>query len=268
MNRKKYLFIVVIGSLLLVSLFVAGSAYASTGCFTDTNGHPVEVHICWLKDNGIAKALAGGTFKPNNNVTRAQLATFLFRANNVPPKVGAIQISSGFSNWQKFHSADPISYSNYANGTYLRSTSVGTYTMVLQPDLPVVLYGRSLKLVGVEICYGAATGNFMSEVRLRTTTQSAGLASSTLSYSDGVDRTDTACRYYVISTPVVMTAEMGAEIFVDLTWTTANTDFGFGRATFVLAPTETIAAAVSDSYDGNNTTTLQEGGSGPEDQRP
>ena len=267
MNRKTFLFVVVIGSLLLVSMFIAGQAFASTGCFTDTNGHPLEVHICWLKDNGIVSAFADGTFRPNNNVTRAQLASFLFRANNVPPKTGAILVSSGFSNWQNFYSTDPISYSNFANGTYVKSSVANTYTLLLQPDLPVVLYGRSLKLVGAEICYQAQAGNFLSEVRLRTYTHSTNLASTNLSFMDANDRSDTACRYYVISTPVVMTAEMGASIYVDVTWTSANTEFGFGRTTFVFAPTETKAASVADSFSGDNLTILQPGGSGPEDQR-
>lgn len=267
MNRRTFLFVVVAGFLLLASMFLAGQAFASTGCFTDTNGHPLEVHICWLKDNGIVNAFADGTYRPNNTVNRGQLATFLYRANNVPPKTGAILVSSGFSNWQKFISTDPISYSNYSNGSYLSSSSVGTYTLLLQPDLPVVLYGRSLKLIGAEICYEAKAGNFLSEVRLRTYTHSVDLASTSLAYSDTTNRADTACRYYVLSTPVVMTAEMGASIYVDVAWTTANTDFGFGRATFVFAPTETKAAAVADSFSGENPTILQSGGSGPEDQR-
>lgn len=45
--------------MLLVGAFSVGKAYASTGCFTDTVGHPFETYICWMKDNGITGGSGG-----------------------------------------------------------------------------------------------------------------------------------------------------------------------------------------------------------------
>ncbi len=226
-------------------LFWAGTAYAATGCFNDTNGHWAETYICWMKDNGITSGTGGGNYSPEAFVTRAQMAVFMQRIINVPPETGDILISSGFSKWQKFYSTDPISFANFANGTFLRPSNAGTFTIINQPDIPVVLYGKNLQFAGVEICYQTEGGNYLSEVRVRTYSQSTNLASSTVRHFDSTDRTDTACRYYVLSTPVVMTAETGVEIFLDVVWTIANTDFGFGRTTFVFQPTNTNAVSVN-----------------------
>ncbi len=57
----------------LVVVFVP-RASAATGCFPDTNGHWAEEFICWMKDNGIVGGYPDGTFKPENNVTRAELS--------------------------------------------------------------------------------------------------------------------------------------------------------------------------------------------------
>ncbi|MEJ5223811.1 MAG: hypothetical protein WHV44_05090, partial [Anaerolineales bacterium] len=190
-------------------------------------------------------------------VTRAQMAVFMQRASNVPPAVGEIVVSAGFSGWEPVLPTYSLAYYNYATGTYIRAPSAGTYTLVSQPDLPVVLYGKSLQLVGVEICYEASPGNYLNEVRLRTYTHVSGLGSSNLRFTDSTDRTDTACRYYVISpSPIVMTAEMGAEIFVDVTWTAGITDFGFGRVSYVFQPTGTTAVTVS-SLGNENVSTLE-----------
>ncbi len=54
-----------------------GQAYATTGCFTDTNGHWAETFICWMKDNGITTGIGGGNYGPEDNVTRAQMAVFM-----------------------------------------------------------------------------------------------------------------------------------------------------------------------------------------------
>lgn len=226
-------------------LFWTGTVYASTGCFNDTNGHWAETFICWMKDNNITSGTGGGNYSPEDFVTRAQMAVFMNKANGVPPQTGDILISSGFGGWQSFYSSDPISSSNFANGTYLESSSVGTFTFVNQPDVPVILYGKSLNFAGVEVCYQTATGNYMSEIRVRTYTHVTNLASSNLRYSDSTDRSDTACRYYAFATPVLMTSEMGVEIFLDVTWTTANTEFGFGRLTYVFQPTSTTAVGAS-----------------------
>lgn len=71
-----YLLSALAGALLLAA-FTLGQVSATTGCFPDTNGHWAETFICWLKDYGITSGYPDGTYKPNNNVTRAEMAVFL-----------------------------------------------------------------------------------------------------------------------------------------------------------------------------------------------
>jgi len=64
----------VMSALLLVQV---SSVSASTGCFPDTNGHWAEIFICWLSDNGIAGGYPDGTYRPENPITRAEMAVML-----------------------------------------------------------------------------------------------------------------------------------------------------------------------------------------------
>jgi len=50
---------------------------AATGCFPDTNGHWAEEFICWLSEKGITSGYPDGTYRPENRVTRAEMAVFL-----------------------------------------------------------------------------------------------------------------------------------------------------------------------------------------------
>ena len=78
MKYKNLLLIGTIMASLFVSLSLAvGNAYATTGCFTDTNGHWAETFICWMKDNGITTGTGSGNYSPEANVTRAQMAVFM-----------------------------------------------------------------------------------------------------------------------------------------------------------------------------------------------
>ena len=75
-----------------------GNAYASTGCFNDTNGHWAETFICWMKDNGITTGTGGGNYSPEGNVTRAQMAVFMAKQAEIPPSTGTTLVNAGFQN--------------------------------------------------------------------------------------------------------------------------------------------------------------------------
>jgi hypothetical protein len=258
---------------LIIAALWAGNTYAATGCFPDTSGHWAETFICWMKDNGVTSGYADGTYRPENNVTRAEMAIFLqkifnladssaqARANtaetnaknyadslvNVPPSTGNILLNIGFSNWSAFQSIDPVTYSYFATGAFFRRTSAGTTSFVLHPDIPVVLYGKSLSLIGVELCYQTAAGNVLTWVRLRTYNHASSVSSaSVLRFSDTTERNDNACRYYMLPTPIVTTPEFGVGLGVDVYWSVANTNFAFGRTTFVFQPTDIAAANVNN----------------------
>ncbi|MCL5734078.1 MAG: S-layer homology domain-containing protein [Actinobacteria bacterium] len=57
-----------------------GAAYAADALpFTDIAGHPAQQAIVNVAARGIIKGYPDGTFRPNDPVTRAQVATFLDR---------------------------------------------------------------------------------------------------------------------------------------------------------------------------------------------
>jgi hypothetical protein len=231
---------------LLAAAFVAGTAYASTGCFPDTNGHWAETFICWLKDNGITSGYPDGTYKPGNAVTRAEMAVFLKKASDVPPSTGDMLVNAGFSRWQPYSSTyTSISYNNFAAGTEFRSSVASLFSFGIQPDIPTTLYGKSLALVGVELCYRTGSGNRISNVRVRTATHANEPSSSIVSFSDPTVRTDAACRYYLLSTPLTLTPETVVSLYLDVEWTAANTPVVLGRTTFVLRPTGIAAPNLS-----------------------
>jgi YVTN family beta-propeller protein len=65
-----------------------GSSYTpppvSGGSFTDVAGHWAEAWIEQLAEEGITSGYPDGTYRPNNNVTRAEMAVFLVRTFNLP----------------------------------------------------------------------------------------------------------------------------------------------------------------------------------------
>lgn len=230
---------------LLLAAFSVGRVSASTGCFNDTNGHWAETFICWMSDNGITGGYPDGGYHPNSNVTRAEMAVFMKAQADVPPSKGQILVSTGMANWRPFSSADNLTFTYFSSTTAVRKATVGANYITIHPDLTTVLYGRSLNLVGVEFCYDASVDAVFSGMEINTTEHSTGPGTRTLQFSDNTDRTDAACRLYTLTTPATLTAEMGVSFYALIDWKVASTDFFVGRTTFILAPTETIAAQPS-----------------------
>lgn len=245
MKHRFHPFIPTLLVALLLAAFSVGRVSASTGCFNDTNGDFAEAFICWMKDNSISGGFPDGSYRPNNNVTRREMAIFLKAQADVPPAKGQILVNSGFGNWKPFKSTDPLVFENFSSLTRIKRTSTGSNFISIHPDLATVLYGRSLSLTGVEFCYDASADAVLSTVEINTYTHSVDTGFRTLQFNDGTDRTDAACRLYTLATPVTLTTEMGVNLFVEVNWAVASAAFDVGRATFIFAPTETIAAAPS-----------------------
>lgn len=240
MKRK-----ILLGAAVLVfvlTAFYAGNAYASTGCFLDTIGHPFETFICWMKDNGISGGIGSGNYGPNLSVTRGQMAVFLKKTSDL--QSGLILVSSSPGDWKPFSSGDNLSYSYFSSSTYVTKTAAGSNFLSLHPSIPTILYGRSLELVGVEFCYTAQPNAYVSYVEINKVDGSAGTGSREMLFSDSTDRADSACRYYVLSSPEVLTANDAINFFVQGVWVT-STNLNLGRTTFVLRTTDTVAAPPS-----------------------
>jgi len=252
--------------ILVASAFMVGTAYAATGCFTDTNGHPFETAICWLKQNGI---VGGTTFKPNDAATRATVAQWLFKQAQIPPTKGAILVTPGNSSWEKFTSTDNVTFTNYSNSTFIQKSSTGSSFVTLQPSVPTVLYGRSLQFLGVEFCNTASANAFLDYVEINTFTASTGAGTRSQRFTDSTNRTDSACRYYVLPTPVTLTADDGVNIYVQVNWIMANSQFILARTTFVFQATGTKEPPFfSDSADAVILTESTGAGEDPSTEAP
>lgn len=226
----------------VLTAFYAGNAYAATGCFPDTNGHWAETFICWMKDGGITSGFGDGTYRPENNVTRAEMAVFITRSAEIPPSTGDILVSAGFGNWHPFNSTDPLSYTYFSSQTQVTRSASGSSFLSVNPDIPPVLYGRSLLFKGVVFCYDTFASTALNYVEINTYSHTTGSLGRNLRFSDPTTRTGNACRTYTLSSPVVLGPNDGVNFFIQVNWTAASTQFAIGRTTFIFAPTTTVAA--------------------------
>lgn len=232
---------------MLLAVFVAmsfgvGQAYATTGCFLDTVGHPFETFICWMKDNGITNGSGGGNYSPNDPVTRGQMAVFMQRQAEIPPSTGNILISAGFGNWHPFNSSDPLSYTNFSSQTQVSRSSAGSSFLSVNPDVPTVLYGRSLSFKGVQFCFDTFASTTLNYVEINTYTHTTGSIGRNLRFSDPTARTGNKCLLYTLASPVVLGPNDGVNFFIQVNWGVASSQFAIGRTTFIFVPTSTVAA--------------------------
>jgi len=246
MKNKNFLLLgILIVSLIIPLIFGVRNVYATTGCFLDTVGNWAEPFICWLKDNGISSGTGGGNYSPNNNITRAEMAVMLQKQAEVPPSTGDIYISAGFGNWHPFNSTDPLSYTYYSNQTQVARSSAGSSFLSVNPDLPTVLYGKSLSFKGVQFCFDTFASTTLNYVEINTYSHTTGSLGRNLRFSDPTARTGNHCQLYMLASPVSLTANDGVNFFIQVNWAVASSQFAIGRTTFILAPTATTAVAPS-----------------------
>ncbi len=230
--------LVLIGTL-LASLFISlgsgvGKAHATTGCFTDTIGHPFETFICWMLDNGITSGTAPGIYSPNANVTRGQMAVFMQRQAEIPPSTGPIYVNAGLSNWVK--TGGGTHYSEYyTDYTHLRAPGAGVYGFQISPDLPATLYGRQLRAHSVKLCYDAAPGAILSGVYFRHFTGGS-VPFVFNEIVDLADQTDAACREYVFPSDGSLWGSDHISLYISIDFAGAADVFKIGATTFTLMP--------------------------------
>ncbi|MEX2102844.1 MAG: hypothetical protein WD805_02685 [Gaiellaceae bacterium] len=112
--------------------------------------------------------------------------------------------------------------------------------------MPVGLYGKRLRLLGVELCYHATSVPVeIDAVQLRVRTHdvnAAGVVANEV--VDETTRDDEACRVYAFTTPPTLTHEQSVMLLVRLDFGAAA-QFRIARTTFVLEPTSENATAPS-----------------------
>jgi len=271
--KRKSLFVLSVLVTLILTVFVVSTASAATGCFTETNGHWAETFICWIKDNGITSGTAPGIYSPEANVTRAQMAVFLQKVDELAVaqanaadvtnlaaakaytdtslSTGQIQVVMAPTEWNN-HPTNPHTFtvSKFFNYTkiFWSGGVAGLDFFMGQPTLPVALHGRKMSLAGTEVCYDAAQDSaFVSDIKVYIYKQSTAPGTETFvtPVSDATDRHTAACVNYTF-TPVTLTGEdlVFVQVIGDFTCGLCN-QLRLGRVTFVLQSTATPADALS-----------------------
>ncbi len=75
---------------IIVSSLMGWPEVALAGRFIDTSGHWAETYIEALSSSGVINGFPDGSFRPNQPVTRAQFATIIGNAFQLPTSVGSV----------------------------------------------------------------------------------------------------------------------------------------------------------------------------------
>jgi hypothetical protein len=90
--RRRTVFVSILVVLLIVPLAAYGGSVFDDVADTDTHAKGIE----WMKTVGVTLGCGNNNYCPNNNVTRAQMASFMYRLSGndplVPPSVNADKV--------------------------------------------------------------------------------------------------------------------------------------------------------------------------------
>jgi len=214
--------------------FTLVDAYASTGCFTDTNGHPFETYICWLYDHGITTGYGDGTFKPSNPITRGEMAVFLSRVITK----GDIYINTGPGAWVP-NASTPNAYVNYFYGwSQLATTAAGTKSFFISPSVPSSLYDTEMRIKGVKFCYDATDPDAsITNLYLVHVAYSGSGMMVYNSATDGTVRNDVGCATLYFATPSPFWGNDQVSFSVAVNFTSSTGIVRVGVVTIILEPT-------------------------------
>lgn len=241
MKKKSYLLLSALAVILLSTGFLAGTvSAASQDCFSDVTTHWAENFICWMYDNGMTSGYPDGTFKPDNAITRAEVAVFMQKLYDLAVAqdtaklteakayadanmTGSVTINSGPTVWQvSSGGTQRISYLFAYAELFPPVAATGTYNYLASVPVPSNLYGTGMYLDGMRLCYDADNnaGTFISEVRLYQIDGASGTISN--SFTDTTNRADALCRTYAIPSPTLFHADDFVVAFVQATFNNSN----------------------------------------------
>ena len=242
MKGYKLFFLGVAITLLVLSAFWVGNVYAAVSCFTDTSGYWAESYICWLKTKNITTGYPDGSYGPNSNITRGEMAVFLRRIANVPPDTGDVYISTGPVNWVVNANTPTGSIQPYAGFAWLEAPSIGTYRFSFSPSLPSSLYNTKMYVKGVKICYDASlSGAYITSIEVKHFTYGISGYSYVNTIYDPTDLTDTNCCTLNYSTPSGFGGSDQVTIDMLVTYTDATDYVKVGVTTVILSPSSEAA---------------------------
>lgn len=252
MNRKSSIFLVFLSSTvstilavcIMAGLFLAVTirqAQAAASCFTDTAGYWAQPFICWMKATGISSGYADGTFRPDNYITRAEVAALLYKMES-----GDTYVNAGPSGWVPT-TYTSTSYVHYRSGGYTELLGTGASANQYELSVPLIaaLHGQRLTASGARLCYDASESSaYISGVFVGIySSNSPGVP--VIYANDLTTRTDFTCRTYSWgsgqlldgsdSMTVTLTAYMPSSSTYIFVWG-ATAIQGFGALPAVLAP--------------------------------
>jgi len=231
MKQYKPFLLGILVTVLALSMFWVGVAFAATGCFTDTNGHPFENAICWMKSNGIQ---GGSTFKPNNAATRATVAQWLFKQSQIPPTQGAYTVTLGAANWVRNGSSANGTIAYFTDLLRLNASS-STMNVQVNPSLPNHLYGRIPQITGAQLCASGTASQFIDSATLRVYELGASPV-VLVDKSDPVDRTSTGCVSLTLDSPMLLGNNRWVSFFITGKFLSSG-NLDIYQMTFFLSPT-------------------------------
>jgi hypothetical protein len=256
MKLKTILLVAAALALLATGVWI-GQAAAATGCFSDTIGHWAEQAICWAASNGVVGGFPDGTFKPNNTVTRAQVAVMLKNQANVPPEAGEILVSVSPASW--FLIEDPIvdfppSPTSFvykaSNSAVMRSTVTKLHQYVTSVSAPVAMYGRYTRLKGAKLCYTASSQAILAGVAImKVGNENNGSGTPNASVVDSTPRTDENCRTYLLTIPPdnpnynLLKSGEHVNATLSINFTNTGAYFRVSSMTFIFEPTTELSPA-------------------------
>lgn len=231
---RDFLLGALIATLLFASFSVGRASAASSGCFTDTNGHWAESFICWLKDNGISSGYADGSYRPDNSITRGEMAVMLKKVNDVSKGYSdssliaaknytdaslnnEIQITLSPKEWEIGFSLTPGLQIDHTNPMMASITSTETGLAdfsATTPTLPTSIYGHVLALSKVEICYRAYLYAQIQRIMVQVTD-----SFSLTTYTDDSSlRTTAGCAVYTYSPAIPLSEGSYLSFFIRTSW--------------------------------------------------
>ncbi len=155
---------------------------------------------------------------------------------------GATRVTATPSLWQSapiFGGPEPTVV-RFVDGFRLTTSEEGVSSAYLTPELPTALYGRAMKLAGVEYCYSAGANAKLGGTFLELFSQTSGPdvpPVTTQVATDLTTRTDSTCRTITAPSPVPLGVGDITVLTVIVEFPTKSSNsITLGRATFILEP--------------------------------
>jgi hypothetical protein len=202
---------VAILTIAVLAVFLVPTALASDAFPDVPDSHWAHDFISWLFNNGITSGFPDGTYRPDNNVTRAEMAVFVQQvagAGSAGPVTdadkldgldstaflqgGTIVTTTGGTAWLSHNSA-PSTVNRWISGTEFS----GDGSVVLSLTAPTEFDGVAYGLKEFELCHIVVSPGFVDSVSVYRT--NAGSTSATLLLSDGTNQTTTGCTTYAVN---------------------------------------------------------------------